>query len=72
MSPAPGMMMFGLMLEYQPVSLALTCQFLAAEKKALQVGKEIKISIEKDFWPTQKSRLCDWCAFKDICPAYKS
>ena len=45
---------------------------LAAEKKALQVGNEIKISIEKDYWPTQKSRLCDWCSFKNICPAFKS
>ena len=41
-----------------------------AEKKALQVGNEIKISIEKDFWPAQKSRLCDWCSFKNICPAF--
>ena len=41
-----------------------------AEKKALQVGKEIKISIEKNFWPAQKSRLCDWCSFKNICPAF--
>lgn len=47
-------------------------EILAAEKKAIQVGNEIKISIEKDYWPTQKSRLCDWCAFKNICPAYKS
>ena len=47
-------------------------EILAAEKKALQVGKEIKISIEKDYWPTQKSRLCDWCAFKSNCPAFTS
>ena len=45
-------------------------ELLSAEKKALQVGKEIKISIEKDYWPTQKSRLCDWCSFKNICPAF--
>lgn len=43
---------------------------LMAEKKALQVGYEIKISIEKDYWPTQKSRLCDWCHHKSICPAF--
>ena len=45
-------------------------EILAAEKKALQVGNDIKISIEKDYWPTQKSRLCDWCSFKKICPAF--
>ena len=43
---------------------------LAAERKALQVGNEIKISMSKDYWPTQKSRLCDWCSFKKICPAF--
>ena len=45
-------------------------EILAAEKKALQIGKEIKISYEKDYWPTQKSKLCDWCSFKNICPAF--
>lgn len=43
---------------------------LNAEKKALQIGKEIKISFENEYWPTQKSRLCDWCSFKNICPAF--
>jgi putative RecB family exonuclease len=47
-------------------------EILATEKKALQVGNEIKISIEKEYWPTQKSRLCDWCAFKSICPEYQN
>lgn len=42
----------------------------SAEKKSFQVGKEILISIEKEYWPTQKSRLCDWCSFKSICPAF--
>ena len=45
-------------------------ELLIAEKKALQVGTEIKISIEKNYWPTQQSRLCDWCSFKNICPAF--
>ena len=47
-------------------------ELLLTEKKALQVGAEIKISIEKDYWPTQRSKLCDWCAFKNICPAFTS
>ena len=45
-------------------------ELLTAEKKALQVGADIKISYAKDYWPTQKSRLCDWCSFKNICPAF--
>lgn len=43
---------------------------LIAERKALKVGEEILISYEKDYWPTQKSRLCDWCSFKKICPVF--
>ena len=45
---------------------------LMAERKALKIGEDILISHEKDFWPTQKSRLCDWCSFKKICPAFNS
>ena len=45
-------------------------QLLAAEKKAVQVSNDIQISIQKNYWPTQKSRLCDWCSFKSICPAF--
>ena len=43
---------------------------LTTERKAIKVGEEIQISIEKNYWPTQKSRLCDWCSFKNICPAF--
>lgn len=43
---------------------------IAAEKKALQTGRDIKVSIQENYWPTQKSRLCDWCSFKSICPAF--
>jgi len=40
------------------------------EAKSIQVGRDIKVSIEKEHWPTQTSRLCDWCSFKNICPAF--
>ena len=43
---------------------------LNAERKALQTGSDIKVSIKENYWPTQKSRLCDWCSFKNICPAF--
>lgn len=38
--------------------------------KSLKVGSDIRISHQKNFWPTQTSRLCDWCSFKNICPAF--
>lgn len=41
------------------------------EEKTYQIGDDIKTSLTKDYWPTQKSKLCDWCSFKSICPAFK-
>ena len=40
------------------------------QAKTIQVGKDIRTSLDKNYWPTQKSRLCDWCSFKNICPAF--
>lgn len=34
------------------------------------IGDEILTAIDTDFFPTKKSRLCDWCSFKKICPAH--
>ena len=42
----------------------------ATEKVLRRVAKDIFISIEKEYWPTKTSRLCDWCYFKSICPAH--
>lgn len=53
-------------------SVPTEIELLNVEKKALQVAKEIEISITKEFWPTQKSKLCDWCSFKKICPAFNN
>lgn len=33
-------------------------------------AEEIFRAIREDLWPTRTSRLCDWCYFKTICPAY--
>ena len=51
-------------------SYPVESDLIMAERKALRVGEEILISIEKEFWPTQKSKLCDWCSFKNICPSF--
>ena len=42
----------------------------ATETLLHAVAQDIFISIEKDYWPPKPSRLCDWCFFKSICPAY--
>ena len=44
---------------------------LEATERILQnIGDEILTAIDTDFFPPKKSRLCDWCSFKSICPAH--
>lgn len=40
------------------------------EKKLLAIADEILMAIELDVWRPRPSRLCDWCSFKSICPAF--
>lgn len=51
-------------------SVPTESDLIRAEKKALQIGEAIKISVNENYWPAQRSRLCDWCSFKNICPAF--
>ena len=44
----------------------------STEKTLHRVATDIFISLEKDYWPPKPSRLCDWCFFKTICPAFTS
>ncbi len=45
-------------------------ELLATERILRNIGDEILTAIESDHFPTKKSRLCDWCSFKEICPAF--
>jgi len=45
-------------------------QLLAAERILRAIGDEILTAMETNHFPTKKSRLCDWCFFKTICPAH--
>jgi putative RecB family exonuclease len=45
-------------------------QLLSAEKILNVIGDEILTAIETNHFPTKKSRLCDWCFFRTICPAH--
>ena len=43
---------------------------VSTEKKLLQIAGEISDAIRDDKWIPRPSRLCDWCSFKGICPAF--
>ena len=53
-------------IESQPTE----AQLASTEKKLNSIGSEILTAIETGHFPTRKSRLCDWCFFKGICPAH--
>jgi putative RecB family exonuclease len=45
-------------------------ELLSTERKLNAIADEILTAIEKDYFPTRKSKLCDWCSFKTMCPAF--
>lgn len=45
---------------------------LLTEKTLLRIANEISSAIENDRWTPKPSRLCDWCSFKSICPAFNN
>ena len=45
-------------------------QLRSTEKILRNIGDEILTALETGNFPAKKSRLCDWCFFKTICPAH--
>jgi len=43
---------------------------LATEKILVRIADEIATAIRDDKWTPRPSKLCDWCSFKNICPAF--
>jgi putative RecB family exonuclease len=56
----------GQILRNTPVAFDL----VATEKKLHHIADEITKAESTGYWPTKPSRLCDWCSFKTICPAF--
>jgi putative RecB family exonuclease len=45
-------------------------ELLSTEKALLKVAASINEAMQTNTWNPRKSRLCDWCSFKPICPAH--
>lgn len=43
---------------------------LFTEKTLLRIAQEISDAMTEDRWTPKPSKLCDWCSFKSICPAF--
>lgn len=45
-------------------------QLRGVRKQILALWSAIDRAIATDVFPTRKSRLCDWCSYQPICPAW--
>jgi putative RecB family exonuclease len=45
-------------------------ELISTEKALLKVAASINEAMKTNTWNPRKSRLCDWCSFKPICPAH--
>jgi putative RecB family exonuclease len=43
---------------------------LSTEKSLMKIAESIFEAMKLDSWAPRKSKLCDWCSFKSICPAH--
>jgi putative RecB family exonuclease len=56
----------GQLLRNSPAEMDL----VKTEQRLLRVAEEIAQAERTNSWPAKPSRLCDWCSFKPICPAF--
>jgi len=47
-------------------------QLDAMDRQLRALWSAIERAMETDRWPTRPSRLCDWCSFKGLCPAWEA
>lgn len=47
-------------------------QLDAMERQVKALWAAIQRAIGSDNFPARVSRLCDWCAFRDLCPAWRA
>ncbi|MGH8874939.1 MAG: RecB family exonuclease [Acidimicrobiia bacterium] len=45
-------------------------QLDAMERQLRALWEAIERAIERDQFPARPGRLCDWCAFQEVCPAW--
>lgn len=47
-----------------------TQDLVVTEQKIRSIWDDIRRNVERNEWRPKPSRLCDWCNFKPICPAF--
>ena len=60
-------------MNLQPSGAALDAFVTGIDLATPLTGKKlaaIESAIDRDRFPPRVGRLCDWCSFQDICPAF--
>lgn len=71
--PSRVFRVFPLLLLLPPPSVtrAIDASELSAVEKELQsIWNEMYASLRQESFPTRTGKLCDWCSFKNRCPAF--
>ena len=45
-------------------------QLRGIKNQVLALWRAISRAVDQDLFPTRVSRLCDWCSYKPVCPAW--
>ena len=45
-------------------------QLDAMDRQLRALWTAIDRAIDRDLFPTRVGKLCDWCSFQEICPAF--
>jgi putative RecB family exonuclease len=53
------------------VSTRSQADLTALEREVIEVIHQIEAEMKAGRWEVRTSRLCDWCEYKPICPAWK-
>jgi putative RecB family exonuclease len=56
----------GELLRYAPDEQDL----LATERKVVAIWRAIQRATDEGDWRPHRSRMCDWCSFREICPEW--
>jgi putative RecB family exonuclease len=43
----------------------------AAEQKIAAIWAAVRSAVEREHWPAQPTKLCNWCNFRPLCPAHE-
>ncbi len=56
----------GVVVSHEPTE----AEMLTLEQRVRSIWAGIEDTARSGSWPTRRSKLCDWCSFRDLCPEF--